>query len=538
MILTLLAVVYITLLCRIFGLWLIPPLHARRLSFLMPSFVGLALIGICSTAASIFVPLQGWIPQVILAGAAVTLLIMRPMIRAELLRVQLFPGVIKAVHDQDNYLHPLIILLGTGILLTLLLMSTYPVAHPDTLIYHAQNIQWVSEFPAVRGIANADYHYGLQSSWFVLSALFRLDPLHSTPIGFAGITVVCWTIGLILLQLNKFNQYFVPWFLLLVLTGWSYTQARLTVTSASPDFIATIFCWLAFYVFATRSDMSRRLYQSLLILFISTAISLKLSVLPIGLLIVADVFRQRANAATVARIRTALVSFLLILLCTAPMLTRNVIASGYALFPSGVGGVRVPWAVPDSLIDLNADYIRAYARGKVDYNEAEIRIRAKDSVSQWMPAWWSGMAVADKALIVFTELLFFACLLRRRKIDRRSWNVFGLIFLTGVAGSVWWLVLAPDPRFGYGFILPVTAVLLISFIRTIAFFPRRRFLLLSIGLASAVVLAYGGYRVINFFKPSQLLQPAGLTTTTVRNIPCKGGCEPLGPSVDDGFRAK
>ena len=73
---------------------------------------------------------------------------------------------------------------------------------------------------------------------------------------------------------------------LLFITMWSYTQVRLTATSASPDFIATLLIWAIIYLLLEKNLKHLAASDWLLVAFLSlVAATIKLSVAPVLLII-------------------------------------------------------------------------------------------------------------------------------------------------------------------------------------------------------------------------------------------------------------
>jgi hypothetical protein len=65
----------------------------------------------------------------------------------------------------------------------------------------------------------------------------------------------------------------------LTVSMWSYTQVRLTATSASPDFIATLIIWAIIYLLLEKKLKYPAASEWILVAFLSlVAVTIKLSV--------------------------------------------------------------------------------------------------------------------------------------------------------------------------------------------------------------------------------------------------------------------
>ncbi|MET0636182.1 MAG: hypothetical protein ABWZ25_09160 [Chitinophagaceae bacterium] len=545
MIVSVLAVAYITFFCYLTG----RSLFTRNANGnIIDCFTGLAVHGILFTALSLLIPVGTIFAQVIFIGISGGLYLWRrPSLKPDFGNLQK---------------HPLALTCFLVAFFLLLLLHSAPVTHPDTLIYHAQNIRWAAEYRAIPGIANLQYHFGLQSNMFIVSALFSFRFTGTAAISFANLAICTWLLLFIFRQLDLSNtgqhsgvRNNLSWFMLLVFTFWTFTQIRLSVTSGSPDFAASIYCWLCLFLFVHpepgESDKSAQLVRILLLLCFT--IGIKFSTLPVLLLLPFVLYRTPRHG-----IGKWILCLVLAILLLAPVITRNIIASGYPLFPSGWVALPVDWKVEKTTVLQNEKYIKAYARAGVEAEPASIDLVAGQSLVEWVPYWWSRQSLADKTLLLCLLILAPVAIIlsvRRRRKDLQ------IILLISLAGTLFWLNFAPDPRFGYGFLIPVAAVGLDFLFRRfpVKWIPKINYLLLSILLIS--LLGYSGSRLMNYFTLRQLLFPRGVMQSSFHEVKCSGlpfvqvgsgycddlplpcirDCNdiiPRGATITDGFRAK
>jgi hypothetical protein len=310
----------------------------------------------------------------------------------------------------------------------------------------------------------------------------------------------------------------MAWLLLLFFSFASWTQIRLTAASASPDFITALLVWAACYNLAVIPSKQATI---LAVLFSAAALSMKLSAIPVLIIPVTCIIQQlqRKKILFAASLATCCV-FIIV-----PFLARNVYTSGYPFFPSAVCDVfHVDWKMdPDKLHRLQR-YITTYARMPVD-DPAAFEQAAQLSLAQWFPHWWQHLYIFDKILLGLTVVLLLFNLATLPKQIKRYTHTDLLILATAFTGSLVWWVSAPDFRFGTSFLIPLIYILckgaghlLPLYKQPVAVSSSR----LAVYAVTAALLLYTTYRLVYFFKGSQLLLPLGVKEVAYTPISCQG----------------
>jgi hypothetical protein len=528
MIFSLLVCIYITAVCWAWGMLLTSCIRMLvkeelplKLDFGITCLCGLAAIAVTAGFVSLFLPLGGLLPQLLVLIPTVFIFSRRQM-RGHLKR-QLESSFIT--------LRPALLLSLAIALIVSLIINAGEVIHPDTLHYHAQCIQWIEAYKVIPGLVNLSYHYGLQSSWFTASALFMFKFAgHNAP-GFLGITVITWFIIFLHEKLNGFirEETAAPsafmkgviWLLLFVFSFWSFTMIRGTLTSASPDFITAIYIWFTCYLFVQLHHTDQRRSFLLLMLFIGLfSVSIKLSAAPAALFagIVYLVYSKQYK-------RSLGVAVLVIMLTSTPFIARNIITSGYPFFPLTFPNIiHADWKAPETIMTKQSHYIKAYARvgdeTTLYKNEEVISMPA----SQWLPIWWQNRSLENKIILtgLAALLLTHLFLLGKIKWKGRLYLLYMLI-ASGVC-IVLWAIQAPDPRFGFGYIIPAIMVLLymLPLEKISSSFSNRRIIQAGLMSFSIALAAYGGYRVVYYFETKNLVKPAGIPPVTYERLNCYG----------------
>lgn len=564
MLLTLLCWLYITAICQIWGNIILSPFKkfiatADEPDLSMICFTGLAGIGILSLAASVFMPLSLTAHLIILGFAIAYLLI--PNNRKQI--VQQLTLVARRLRLRS-------FILFTACVLLILMIGTYEIIHPDTLEYHAQAIHLMEQYKAFPGLVHLRYETAMSSMWFAVQAIFRFNFIHPNNYLFVNGCVLCWFCLFICLKVSsvkntqrderdKIYYQFTAWLLLLIYTTLSWTQLRLTAISASPDFITTLYIWAAFYSFSQTVPGNNRLYTYLTVLFCCAALSIKLSAIAIALLpllIVLKLFSQK-------KIKTALIIIGGSVLTTLPYLVRNIITTGYPLFPSTAFNLfNCDWKLNEQQVYRFQHYIKAYARFPVaGYDEAEKALQLP--LSKWIPLWWNDLALPDQLLLCIILGLSLYCLMTLKTMIKEQGYTASVTLIVALTGSVLWMIMAPASRFGTGFLVPLCYSVGVclkngSFTRNL--FDKQRTINIIIIAATAMMVLYTGYRAVYYFKPLQIVLPAGVKKAAYSTVNCQGlqfsasdscgfsptpciedSCEHFklrGADISDGFKEK
>lgn len=529
MILILIASAYITILCWCWGLMLFKIFQAIsneqttvETNGIVICFSGLALIGVIFTMLSFFLPLGGLVAHACLALPAI--------IYSAIFKKEISVFITQYITSFKNF-QPFLAILLIALVAVILLMGAYRINHPDTLHYHAQCIKWIQDYRAVPGLANLGYHYGLQSSWFIVSALFSFKFSGFTSLTFANCTVIFW---LIFFCVSRINECFknknsqspqifrgIMWLLLLIASFWSYTQVRLTATSASPDFIAVLYIWLIFFLAAQHGRANLTDAKLLLLVFISLfAITIKLSSLPV-ILLALYYYRFSIARKSIAFFRLATCVFVVCL----PSIIRNIITSGYPLFPVATADFfDVEWKIPKEILFMRLNYIGTYARLGDTTHGLNVDVISKMSLTDWIPIWWHNRSLADKAILSGLLVLFSGNPLFFRKIPFATRQTYLPLLFFSITGLIFWFVQAPDPRFGFGFIIVSEGILMhllsSSFLQKFQF--DKKIFKGSLLLFAAVLICYSVYRAAHFFRPQNILMPSGIVKLPFKTIQCRG----------------
>jgi hypothetical protein len=280
---------------------------------------------------------------------------------------------------------------------------------------------------------------------------------------------------------------------------WDFNLVRLTAVSAGNDFAAALYAMAAVYFYIESSPQP--IHRWTVILFAFFAVTLKLSLAPLLLLslpAVINLVRQRVNFIMVP----LLASFLLL-----PMITRNLVISGYPLYPStSLGWNQLEWKVSEQTVINEKLYIKAWARTPGVQHEQVKQALAKDYTT-WIPLWWKAKPMAQKLLTVLFAISLIMSVVNLRIFFQRHRFYLIVVLLSGIIFC--------------GFIIPFIAVTFLPYSEKWNHNNFSKVIEKAIITGMIIVLlVYSFYRGLNFFNNRQLLVPLGIETNPALTINC------------------
>ena len=349
-----------------------------------------------------------------------------------------------------------------GITVFIILISVFlasgPVIQYDTYLYHAQAIRWIEESGIIPGLGNLHNRLAYNSSIFSLQALFSFSYLKPY-------------------SMHSVNGFFVAFFLLYsVLTLNVFRGQKLAASDLFKFGLIFYYCFggVKTYVSSPGSDiltLSMVLYiamkwselcekktgesddfthdYGLLSLFALWAISVKLSsALMVLLAIYPAIVLIRAKKWRDITL-FVIIGFLIVL----PFLTRNVIISGYLLYPyPALDFFSFDWKMPAWIAAYDSQEIMAYGRSMRNHADYTAPF------STWFPVWYSELTLRYRLLVWLNPFSLLVCLvyvgfLVKKKVDFPRIT----LFLVLSANLLMWFFSSPLIRYGmvYLILLPI-----------------------------------------------------------------------------------
>lgn len=362
----------------------------------------------------------------------------------------------------------IIVIITFPFLLSALVFSLNPPFAYDSGLYHIQSIKWIQEYSVVPGLANLHGRFGFNPNIFTIFALTSLKEIFKQEI--FSVNFVIYSI-LVLHSINRIykilkQEGFTNSFLLHSIVLFLILEQFMSLSSPTPDLISIV---LPLYILTNlpknengiHSKLNLENYFSSIILSVYT-ISVKLATIPLCILILLLIIRYKFDG------KKLLIVISIIFLILLLWLIRNVILSGYLIYPfSAIDIFNFDWKVPLNAVVSEKLSITGWARNPGEgYKEA-----AQMKFWEWFPIWWNTISKLNRLFIVISFLspifIFIYSLFKKIKID---FQTFAILFTSWI-GVIFWILLAPDIRFGKAF-LGVSAISpLLYFNFKINFFP-------------------------------------------------------------------
>jgi hypothetical protein len=334
-------------------------------------------------------------------------------------------------------------------------------------------VKWANEYPAVPGIVNLHGRLAFNSSIHLFSALTNnwlwQDMSAHIALGFlVCMTAIQWLAEMVCLTNHKkrvpkiFCILTCPYLLAKIFSG--------EVASLSTDLAAGLLCLVIILEVLKLPPMpspwSRNIviysarqyyFQMIFVCSLSAALlTVKMSGIPFLLVItslVIFIFFDRLN--TFSKIKSNMKSILVVMslpLCLLlGFIARNVILSGWVLYPFPVGNLSLAWSAPESAVTDMLNWITSWARmpGK-PWDQV-----LGQGFLHWFVPWFDKFKGS-------TEFILLVAAGTIVLVDVSSRGVRGLrlmsslpalaAVLCGAVGIAFWFLTAPDLRFGSVFI--------------------------------------------------------------------------------------
>jgi hypothetical protein len=460
MVLVLLVWLYIFIISTSYGVFFFLFLKKKKLITQSPtlppiyllSLTGLCAIQIVACILSIFINIGFVAHLVVCLPAVIGIFVYPPPFSL------IYKNIVTQSTKQYLLLVPFV-LLG-------LFLATSSHGYADTPSYHLQSIQWIEKYKVVPGLANLHGRLAFNSALFINSALFtfsffKTEPLFLLNSYLFGLFVIV-TVGYLL----KGSLGSVKLFLLLAILTFSVYFYTRFVSSPATDLAAGMYVLFMFYAFTLhKSSVSKGIsYTYFAVLLMSIcAMTIKLTVAPMALVGISIlIFNFKF-----IRLKHILASAILVLLTILPWLTRNVIMSGFLIYPLySIDLFDVDWKMPITypLFDNNPkgyllsamadkENIHTWAKMPQIYWKEVIKM----SFGEWFPIWLKRQILYVKimlGLVIFSPILLGVVIWFKNKrglvfYSKGKYQSLIIFWAVSLITTAYWFFAAPDARFAY-----------------------------------------------------------------------------------------
>ena len=357
--------------------------------------------------------------------------------------------------------------------------TSHGIMHYDSDLYHAQAIHWIEDYGIVKGLGNLHVRLAYNSASFALSALYSMSFLTGQSFhvmaGFCAL-MLAWQC-LDVKDIARRGHPILTDFARIMGIYYLFNVFDEIVSPASDYFLSTII----FYIVIRWLDMNVKHERSyvpyiMLSLLGVYAVTIKLSAAPIMILAIIPIYRLLSGKDN-KKMKTLGVSVLLALIIAVPFFIRNVIISGWLVYPvTSIDLFNFSWKIPKGVAAYDAKEIKVYGRGFTD-----VETFGDMPISQWLPTWFAGIHGLNKIMLILDMIaivIFLGCLIyffvvavnkktvlgenKVFNINHRSMlNIADFLTISGtmVACLLFWLFTAPLIRYGEVYVCLTFAII-------------------------------------------------------------------------------
>ena len=376
--------------------------------------------------------------------------------------------ILRILFSWDGVLYLCLILLTA-------LFASRGLQHTDTGIYHAQMIHWYEDYGVVKGLGNLQQHFAYNSSSLAYAAVFSMKwlvgrSLHGTN-GFLQAFLVVWAVrGLRGFWRRKNHLADGCRFAILVYALVVSERIMSPATDFSSMYLVlwVVCIWADLLTGDKNAEFGQIHGYALLSVAAVFVATCKLSA---GCLVILALY----PFVKLLRRRQWKSIFIYIfcgVLVLAPWLIRNVLISGWLLYPfTALDLFHVDWKIPAEYVQHDSDQIKVWGRCLYDV------ARIDESPLSWFPVWWAEKRREEMMLLIGNVIALaglalggvYTVFVRRGKLPWDKMMLYVAI-LCSIAG---WFLTAPFIRYGLAFLLLLPCMVIGEWIRPIRMGPIR-----------------------------------------------------------------
>jgi hypothetical protein len=360
-----------------------------------------------------------------------------------------------------QWIVPILFLFICGIwLAALCTSSSFPY---DLGLYHLQAVMWNSTYAIIPGLGNLSTRLAFNNSNFLYAALLDLGPWEGKAFYFAnGLLVYVFVLQIVLgvfSFIRSKNKDLPSLFLCLMLAptiAWIYgNPAKNQISGYSTDILIFIFGVIIFtllldFIFNHKDEENSRIDLFTISILCFCGVTIKISFLIFMLGVQAYLLFTWIKRFG-WRNKTIWKAYFLPILLILIWIIRNLILSGYFIFPSINFGLPVPWRIPGWLVDKTRNDTLNWGKalGKDVDTAGWI----------WFKPWVKGLNLNLKWAVAISFLLFLTSMgLRLKKQFRWNTALFASLLIP-VFSLIFWFFSSPNPRFAGASFWIIAAIL-------------------------------------------------------------------------------
>jgi len=388
----------------------------------------------------------------------------------------------------------------------------------DSGLYHVQTIKWIENYRVVPGLGNLHGIYAFNSMWHPLCALFGFSFFAIQSLHILNGMLLIFAVGFfldgvadILNGSSSFTSIIkaatIPFNLFLY---------KHQIGSPAVDMPAALLIWVAF-ILCLENVNPAQTFRSRTINVITVIVALyvftiKLSVIPVAILCLYIFYIQYKFK----RWPELWLQIGLVLIIVVPWVARNIVLSGYLVYPfPRIDLFNVDWKMTYQYVSDEKRATEGWARLPGRYSRESLDMPLSELIPKWF-AWLPNhykLTIALTTVITLGYILWILCNLKQRRLSGLM-KPNNIVYLTASAGTLYWFIMAPEPRYVFGFMLFMCVMPILPLLQRLVI----QFALLARVLVLAVILLFllhHGYQSIRnmprsadmVFKPAPYPSP-------------------------------
>lgn len=366
-----------------------------------------------------------------------------------------FTNAFKSIGNNFSKLPKFYKLLFAFLFTAILLRSAQSPFVIDNESYYIQTIKWLNEYGFVKGLGNLHIFFSQTSSWHVLQAGLNFNFITSRLNDINGFLFVVCLFYYLTEGYKELQSHNKSWLLLVPV----FSGLLLFFTDApSPDMPLLLLSPILLWLFTTKDDESH--YRLAVLLFFFMAF-IKITIVPLGLIFIIYAHKKPGRIYFFSLISISIGLLWII---------KNIIISGYPLYPFTFLKTGYDWAIPSEIIN------HFNTIGVKDVYGVYNATSFTSKLSSWF--FLKGLSGIFNKLIVLLFIIvpFFKII--------RSNIKYKIVYITLLVHFIILLFTSPQFRFFLPEIFFFTALLLSELLTT---FKERQYTLYKISLSVACV---------------------------------------------------
>ena len=343
----------------------------------------------------------------------------------------------------------------------------------DSPMYHLQIIKWINIEKTIFGSSNLEIRYGVNSSWFNLLSLFKLEYKNYSNLYFLNylpFTILIYEI-FSKKNINLSFSYLYLFTFICFLFFFSFLHPFRNgvilnhLHNTEVDTVGMVFFALTMYFFLKYFEKKKINYFYLVLLSSIICATIKLSY--IGCLLF-PIFLFLSFKKEIINYLFKVKLLFSILLLFFSWITKGIISSGCLIFPVSKTCFDFSWSPGIAGIEEYSNIVKSFARDtplRLKYYDFDHTINSYNWVYPWIKEYYlinALLIIATSILLISISLIIINIIFFRFKIKMFNKKVYIYSILILLVNLFIWFQ-APEIRFGWATIISLPCIVFLIF---------------------------------------------------------------------------